>query len=232
MFSWFCTLSQPCIHYSFNIFVFLVDSLKELVLSPSPLNFGGSSVWAYTPTPQNGKTTPVGQNLLLNKRPLVENGTRDEVDASKTFTAPLQATPKICTVEELEKSLIKTNVSAPPPLAPHAAPSNNVRPPLPPGYRMVPPAGNQAQPYYGPSLFPRPPPSFQGHSHPYPMGPNRFPPGFPPPNMAPPMRHMAYGPRYRPMAPPHPFLKGGNMQQRPPPGLPFPNHVSIFVFLW
>ncbi|XP_044762800.1 protein PAT1 homolog 1 [Coccinella septempunctata] len=194
----------------------IVDSLKDLVLSSSPLNLTGNSVWAYTPTPpRNGETTTAIQNLLPRTLKRLENKAGDEVDAAKTFAAPANLTtvPKICTVEELEKNLIKSN-NVP----------NCPRPP--PGYRAMPPPAVSS--YYLPT-YPRPPPSFQGHPHhpPYPMGPNRYPPGFPPANMPPPMRHVMYPPRFRPLPPPHhSFLKGGNMPQRPPPGLPFPNHLN------
>lgn len=191
----------------------IVDSLKDLVLSSSPLNLTGNSVWAYTPTPRNGES-PTIQNLLPTapQRSKLERRTGiDEVDTPKT---PFQhnipkSTPKICTVEELEKSLIKTT-NVPPPTLPVP-----VKPPPPPGYRFVTPPG-----IFLPRGYP-----IQGYPPQYPVGPNRFPPGFPPANMGTPMRHVIYPPRFRPM-PPHSFLKGNNILQRPPPGLPYPNHLN------
>ncbi|KAL3271461.1 hypothetical protein HHI36_021947 [Cryptolaemus montrouzieri] len=220
------------------------DSFRDLVLSdiPHPLPLTGNSVWSYTPPKKNGEVPTVLSSLQKASQSFVQsrleqqgsfNDLQNVLDKSKSN----QTTPKICTVEELEKNLLKSTKNVvnltPPHLSPVRPavvyPQQNQHPfPRP----VIPP--NHQGPHYGPHgthphlpqgpLYPPRPPNFQGH--PYPTGPNRYPPGMPPINMPPPVRHMP-PPVFR-MMPPHLFMQG-NMPQRPPPGIPFPytmNHHS------
>lgn len=210
----------------------LEKSVRSLALDdlPKPLSLTEDSVWTYTPPQKENGDISILSSLQEASKSFLETRvdlTRNLDNSIFNFKppnlpAPLVPTPaiskKICTVEELEKNLIKTVKNGP---NPHSQP---IGPPMPPqmvpNFPRPPMLPNQARHPIGPPppMYP-PHPMFPNH----PMGP-RFMPGMLPMNMPPPMRGHLPPPGFR-MLPPHPFLQA-NGPQRPPPGIPFPYQVN------
>lgn len=195
------------------------NSISQLVLNDSssddeksiePLSFpSNSSVWAYTPTHKNGdifNSTSVLSSLQKASKSFIESHT----DNASLLNVNNALPGKICTVEELEKNLLKNSQTA------------NV-------YRQSPQHVQQAQFQQPRPMLPMPqhPPPY----HPMLQHPNaRLPP---PMNMPPPgMRHLPPHPlmgtalrMIPPHLPPHPHMMPPNGTPRPP-GFLYPLPVN------
>ncbi|CAH1118392.1 unnamed protein product [Phaedon cochleariae] len=193
----------------------LDNSISQRVLDDSEDRLSlSSSVWSYTPTPKNGDAfnTSILASLQNSSKSFIE--THDS--SVKSFSdldnvrPLLPAQPKkICTVEELEKSLINSSKNA---IAP---PQQQQHPQL---------VQQQGQPLLPRPLLPLPPGTLQGHSY-HPLLQQSIPntrippPGLPPMGIPPPgLRHLnpaVLPPGMLRLMPPH-------LYPPRPPGFVFP----------
>ncbi|KAJ8916062.1 hypothetical protein NQ315_010930 [Exocentrus adspersus] len=179
----------------------LENSISQLVLDDSDRLSLSNSVWSYTPPNRNGDicNTNILSSLQKASKAFIqshrENTTNRSVGQQPVNSTPTPVTNaappavrKICTVEELEKNLIKTSKPVPQQQhTQHQVPHRPMIPPPPPGH-------HQPHPYH---------PMLQ-HNIP--------PPGMSPMNIPPPgLRHMP--PQ---MNPHHPMLPPGLLRMVPP----------------
>ncbi|XP_057670129.1 protein PAT1 homolog 1 [Diorhabda carinulata] len=176
-----------------------------------------SSVWSYTPSAKNGDV--YNGSVLSSSKTFIDS--RDNIPSNLDSVLPTPILPaqpkKICTVEELEKSLINSSKNA---------------------AKTPTPAHTLPHPANHPQQLPRPllpvPNQHQTHGfHPilqHPLPNTRLPPpglppmGIPPPGLRPPLNaHPAMlPPGMLRMIPPHPqFMQNGLHR---PPGFLYPPH--------
>ncbi|XP_072381677.1 uncharacterized protein [Diabrotica undecimpunctata] len=200
------------------------NSLSQLVLDDEPEDRVSlsSSVWSYTPSTKNGDifNSSILSSLQKASKAFIES--HSDAPSSNHDLPLLPPTPilpaqpkKICTVEELEKSLINTSKNT----VPSSTAASTV---------LLPPQPQQQQ-------VPRPVLPLPGHHHQghgfHPMLQHTLPntrlppPGLPPMNIPPPglrpLNHIPILPPgiLRPM-PPHPqFMQNGPPR---PPGFMYP----------
>ncbi|XP_019759259.1 protein PAT1 homolog 1 [Dendroctonus ponderosae] len=225
------------------------NSISQLVLDKSPekelLIFPkNDSVWAYNPTHTNGDSyndSTVLSSLQKASKSFIESHTQIPSFSYLNNQIPSGISPlgfpskpaKICTVEELEKNLIKNSRQNAQLQGPE--PKRKDPPVISQPTHMLPNQLNMQQQVPGPQ---RPFMQFPHHPvhpyHPLLQHPNSRlpPPGLPPLNVPPPNlrhigpplngpRHIVMPPGYR-MIPPHPHL----MPPNGPPGYIYPIHMN------